>query len=150
MEKLNSIQSDLNSQIKEQKNKKISYEDLLEKSNQKLQLLASNRQMYQEVDMKDAALTSARKEGDDCREREQRLRKGIEGLRRSLPRFLQKVNKELIPDGGKPVTVDQVSFLFLLFLSLAHPRFPPSSIFLFLSFLMLSISSMMKLRNSSN
>jgi hypothetical protein len=109
MEKLNSIQSDLNLQIKEQKNKKINYENLLEKSNQKLQLLASNRQIYQEVDMKDAALTSARKEGDDCREREQRLRKGIEGLRRSIPRFLQKVNKDLIPEGGKPVTVDQVS-----------------------------------------
>jgi hypothetical protein len=59
--------------------------------------------------MKDAALTSARKEGDDCRERDQRLRKGIEGLRRSIPRFLQKVNRNLIPDGGKPVTVDQVS-----------------------------------------
>lgn len=108
MEKLNSIQSDLNTQIKEQKSKKTTYEELLEKSNQKLQLLASNRQIYQEVDMKDAALATARKEGDDCRERDQRLRKGIEGLRRSIPRFLQKVNKELIPDGGKPVTVDQV------------------------------------------
>lgn len=62
--------------------------------------------------MKDAALSTARKEGDDCRERDQRLRKGIEGLRRSIPRFLQKVNKDLIPDGGKPVTVDQVCFYF--------------------------------------
>ena len=119
MEKLASVQADLNHQIKEQKQKKTNFEDLLEKSNQKLQLLASNRQIYQEVDMKDAALNSARKEGDDCRERDQRLRKGIEGLRRSIPRFLQKVNKELIPEGGKPVTVDQVS-------GASSPSFHPS------------------------
>ena len=65
--------------------------------------------MYQEVDMKDAALASARKEGDEFQEKDYRLRKNIEALRRSIPRFLQK-----IVDGGlnssdcKPVPIDQL------------------------------------------
>mmetsp|Transcript_10429 Transcript_10429/g.15869 ORF Transcript_10429/g.15869 Transcript_10429/m.15869 type:complete len:622 (-) Transcript_10429:279-2144(-) len=108
IEKLNQVQSDLKEQLATQKSKKQSIEDILERSERKLQLLVSNRQMYQEVDMKDAALTTARKEGDDCRERDQRLRKGIESLRRAVPRFLQKVNKEIIPDGGRPVTIDML------------------------------------------
>jgi flagellar biosynthesis/type III secretory pathway chaperone len=108
MDKLSQVQADLKNQLKAQRLKNNQLTELLEKSRDKLQLLASNRQMYQEVDMKDAALATARKEGDDCRDRDQRLRKSIEGLRRAAPRFLQKVNKGLIPDGGKPVTVDQV------------------------------------------
>jgi len=109
IERLNQVQADLKEQLANHKSKKQSIEDLLERSQRKLQMLASNRQMYQEVDMKDAALTSARKEGDDCRERDQRMRKGVESLRRAVPRFLQKVNKDLIPDGGRPVSVEMVS-----------------------------------------
>ncbi|CAE7464324.1 unnamed protein product, partial [Symbiodinium microadriaticum] len=111
IERLNQVQKELKGQLNAQRAKKVKMEQLLEKSQQKLQLLASNRQVYQEVEMKDAALSTARKEGDDCREREYRLRKSIEGLRRAVPRFLQKVNKDLIPDGGGPVTVDQVNKL---------------------------------------
>mmetsp|Transcript_14047 Transcript_14047/g.21000 ORF Transcript_14047/g.21000 Transcript_14047/m.21000 type:complete len:617 (-) Transcript_14047:179-2029(-) len=108
IERLNQVQADLKEQLANHKSKKQSIEDLLERSQRKLQMLASNRQMYQEVDMKDAALTSARKEGDDCRERDQRMRKGVESLRRAVPRFLQKVNKDLIPDGGRPVSVEML------------------------------------------
>lgn len=108
IDKLNQVQRDLKDQLNAQKAKKLKLETLLEKSAQKLQLLASNRQVYQEVEMKDAALNTARKEGDDCREREYRLRKSIEGLRRAVPRFLQKVNKDLVPEGGGPITVDQL------------------------------------------
>lgn len=118
IEKLDQVQRDLKEQLNAQKAKKVKLETLLEKSAQKLQLLASNRQVYQEVEMKDAALSTARKEGDDCREREYRLRKSIEGLRRAVPRFLQKVNKDLVPDGGGPITVDQVRTSILCHLEL--------------------------------
>jgi hypothetical protein len=114
IEKLDQVQRDLKEQLLAQRAKKLKLEILLEKSAQKLQLLASNRQVYQEVEMKDAALSTARKEGDDCREREYRLRKSIEGLRRAVPRFLQKVNKDLVPDGGGPITVDQVTPITIL------------------------------------
>ena len=111
IERLDQVQRDLKDQLSAQRAKKAKLEMLLEKSQQKLQLLASNRQVYQEVEMKDAALSTARKEGDDCREREYRLRKSIEALRRAVPRFLLKVNRDLVPEGGGPVTVDQVGLL---------------------------------------
>lgn len=65
----------------------------LNKANAKYQQIASTRQIYQEVDMKDSALASARKECDSCREREYRLRQQIESLKRSIPRFLTKLTK---------------------------------------------------------
>lgn len=103
------VQTDLKETITKERTKKIQIESLLERSKNKVLLLASNRQMYQEVDMKDAALASARKEGDEFQERDHRLKKSIESLRRSIPRFLQK-----IIDGGlnssvnKPVPIDQL------------------------------------------
>lgn len=59
--------------------------------------LSSNRQVYQEVDMKDTALASARKEAEDCLRKEYRLRVNIEALKRGLPRFLTKVTKVVHP-----------------------------------------------------
>lgn len=109
IDELKQVQDDLKDSISKEKTRKLQIESLLERSRHKVLLLASNRQMYQEVDMKDAALTSARKEGDEFKEKDYRLRKNIESLRRSIPRFLQKIT-----DGGlstsdaKPVPVDQL------------------------------------------
>jgi hypothetical protein len=87
--------------------KKESLDRLLDKSQEKLQLLASNRQIYQEVDMKDAALATARKESAECFEREHRLKNNIEALRRAIPRFLTKVNKNVRPQ-NVPLSIDQL------------------------------------------
>ena len=103
------VQSDLKDNITKERTKQIQIESLLERSRTKVLLLASNRQMYQEVDMKDAALASARKEGDDFQEKDYRLKKNIESLRRSIPRFLQKiVDGGLNVSDGKPVPIDQL------------------------------------------
>lgn len=109
IQKLMQVQTDLKDSITRERTKKIQIESLLDRSRNKVLLLASNRQMYQEVDMKDAALATARKEGDEFQEKDYRLKKNIEALRRSIPRFLQK-----IIDGGlntsdtKPVPIDQL------------------------------------------
>jgi hypothetical protein len=69
----------------------------LAKTAAKHNLLASSRQVYQEVDMKDAALSSARKECNECKERESRLRQNIESISRAFPRFLTKITKIVHP-----------------------------------------------------
>ncbi len=91
------------------KAKKSEIEGELSKANDKLKLLASNRQIYQEVELKDAALSTARKELDECKEKNHRLKLNIESLRRSFPRFLTKVTKV-----SHPVpTLEQVSFIII-------------------------------------
>lgn len=97
IERLAQMQSDLKESIMNQRSHKQSLEGLLERSNQKLLLLASNRQVYQEVDLKDAALATARKQGEECRDKEQRLRSDIEALRRSIPRLLTKITHSTQP-----------------------------------------------------
>ena len=69
----------------------------LEKADLKLQQLASTRQVYQEVDMKDAALADATKECDDCRQRDHLLRINMESLKRAMPRLLTKLTREIHP-----------------------------------------------------
>ncbi len=108
-EKLLQMQKDLKQNIQAQKSKKDTLDKLLEKSHQKLQLLVSNRQMYQEVDMKDAALATARRESEDCVERENRLKNNIDALRRAIPRFLVKVNRSArINIHTIPASIEQV------------------------------------------
>ena len=109
IQRLMQVQTDLKDAITKERTKKIQIESLLDRSRNKVLLLASNRQMYQEVDMKDAALASARKEGDEFQERDHRLKKNIEALRRSIPRFLQKIiDGGLNTSDSKPVPIDQL------------------------------------------
>lgn len=97
--------NDMRDSLIYQKRKKEDLTVQLQRTAAKHDLLASARQVYQEVDMKDAALASARKECDECREREQRLRQNIESISRAFPRFLTKITKIVHPIP----TIDQVS-----------------------------------------
>lgn len=102
--KLEGLDVDLRDALVTQKKQKEVLSEHLLRTAAKHQLLASSRQVYQEVDMKDAALNSARKECDECRDREHRLRINIEAIRRAFPRFLTKITKHVHP----VPTIDQV------------------------------------------
>lgn len=51
---------------------------------------SGNRDMYQEVDLIDIALGSARKQCDDAKERANRLSVTVDRLRDALSRFMSK------------------------------------------------------------
>ncbi|CAN0388230.1 unnamed protein product, partial [Discosporangium mesarthrocarpum] len=55
------------------------------------ELTSGNRDMYQEVDLIDIALSSARKRCDDAKERANRLSVTVDRLRDALARFMTKV-----------------------------------------------------------
>lgn len=93
LEKLEQLEKELQDSISLQKEKKEDLTNRLMTCATKHNQLASSRQVYQEVDMKDAALATARKEFDECKEREHRLRINLESLKRALPRFLTKMTK---------------------------------------------------------
>lgn len=94
MERLKQLDQELKSSIVVQQKKKTEFSDHLTRTLYRIQQLASSRQVYQEVDLKDFALASTVKECDDCKERDFRLRLSIESLKQSIPRFLSKVTKE--------------------------------------------------------
>ncbi len=54
---------------------------------------SGNRDMYQEVDLIDIALGSARKQCDDAKERANRLSVTVDRLRDALSRFMSKVGR---------------------------------------------------------
>lgn len=93
IEKLDTLAKELRDQIQLQKNKKEDLTQQLHVTAAKYQQLASSRQLYQEVDMKDTALANARKEFDECKEKEYKLRNNIESVKRAFPRFLTKITK---------------------------------------------------------
>eukprot|EP01034_Spumella_vulgaris_P025047 gene25047-31457_t len=97
MEKLHQLDSDLRSNIAMQQRKKHELSEQLGQAEFKIQQLASSRQIYQEVDLKDSALAATSKECDDCKDRDFRLRLNIESLKQSIPRFLTKVTKVIHP-----------------------------------------------------
>lgn len=97
LDKLNVLDEDLKEYLTTQKEKKVLLTAQLEQTASRHQQLASSRQVYQEVDMKDTALAVARKECDECKERECRLKNHIESLKRSFPRFLTKITKMTHP-----------------------------------------------------
>ena len=97
VEKLDTLAKELRDQIQLQKNKKEDLTQQLHVTAAKYQQLASSRQLYQEVDMKDTALANARKEFDECKEKEYKLRNNIESVKRAFPRFLTKITKTSHP-----------------------------------------------------
>eukprot|EP01038_Epipyxis_sp_PR26KG_P006660 gene6660-9141_t len=64
---------------------------------EKIEQLASNRQIYQEVDLKDSALAATGKECEDWKDKSVRMKANIESLKQSIPRFLTKVTKIMHP-----------------------------------------------------
>lgn len=76
-----------------QQKKKQELTEHLTQTQVKIQQLASSRQIYQEVDLKDHALAAASKEYEEAKERDFRLRLHIESLKQSVPRFLTKLTK---------------------------------------------------------
>lgn len=71
---------------------------------------SGNRDMYQEVDLIDIALGSARKQCDDAKERANRLSVTVDRLRDALSRFMSKVR----PGGGRPASNEKQNHGHLL------------------------------------
>lgn len=97
VEKLLQLDQDLRHSIANEHTKKHQLSEHLEVTIQKIEQLASSRQIYQEVDLKDFALAATSKECEDCKNRDFKLRLNIQSLRQSIPRFLTKITKMAHP-----------------------------------------------------
>lgn len=97
LERLQQTDTELKSSILEQHRKKAELSDQLSMTLFKIQQLASSRQIYQEVDLKDAALAAAAKECEEFKDKDFRLRLNIESMKQAIPRFLTKVTKVVHP-----------------------------------------------------
>jgi hypothetical protein len=93
MERLKQLEEELRRTMGIENQKKQELSDQLSQSLVKIEQLASSRQVYQEVDLKDSALAAATKDCEDCKEKNFRLKLNIETLKQSIPRFLTKVTK---------------------------------------------------------
>lgn len=109
-ERLKQLDAELRANIQVQKKKKQEFSEHLAHTLFRIQQLASSRQIYQEVDLKDSALAATSKEYESVKEREHRLRLSIETLKLSVPRFLTKVTRVSHPTPSE----DQVNFIELL------------------------------------
>ena len=104
MDKLVQLQTEFRERIASQKKKKAECEELLQKAVQSHTALASNRQLYQEVDSKDNALNTAKRECQAWKLKDEKLQDSLDSLRRFIPRLLGKITKV-----NQPVpTPDQV------------------------------------------
>lgn len=95
--KLTAFASELDEQLalRQEQNKSLS--EKLEKSLVTNEILSSNRAMYQDIEMIDKALATARKECEDCKNKEYKLRANVGSLKRGFPRFLTKLTKVMHP-----------------------------------------------------
>jgi uncharacterized membrane protein YccC len=112
IEKLTQMDQELRSSLTLQQKKKLELTDHLTQTTFKIQQLASSRQIYQEVDLKDSTLAATSKECEEAKEKDFRLKLNIEELKQSVPRFLTKVTKVVHP---KP-TENQVENIVLFIL----------------------------------
>jgi predicted RNase H-like nuclease (RuvC/YqgF family) len=110
VEKLTQLDQELRNSLTVQQKKKLELSEHLSQTQLKIQQLASSRQIYQEVDLKDTTLAATSKECEEAKEKDFRLRLNIEELKQAIPRFLTKVTKVVHP---KP-TENQVFLPFLL------------------------------------
>jgi len=97
LEKLEEVDTELRDHMEMQKVRQTQLKEQLQIVALKLEQLSSGRQLYQEVDMKDNVLAAARKEFDEHKEREYRLRVNMASLKRALPRLLTKITKSYAP-----------------------------------------------------
>lgn len=93
VERLQQQEAELKANVSMQQKKKQELTEHLNQTQVKIQQLASSRQIYQEVDLKDHALAAASKEYEESKERDFRLRLHIESMKQSIPRFLTKITK---------------------------------------------------------
>lgn len=104
VEKLTNLQNEFRDRIKSLKAKKIELEDHVQKAAQSHSALASNRQLYQEVDSKDNSLNTVKRDCLSCKNKDEKLQDSLDSLRRFIPRLLGKITKV-----NQPVpTPDQV------------------------------------------
>jgi hypothetical protein len=96
-EKLQQLDQELRNSLTLQQKKKLELSEHLAQTQFKIQQLASSRQIYQEVDLKDSTLAATSKECEEAKERDFRLKLSIEELKQSIPRFLTKVTKVVHP-----------------------------------------------------
>lgn len=96
-EKLTAFAEELDKQLAQRQEENKSLSEQLEKSMVSNEILSSNRAMYQDVEMIDKALATARKECEDCRKKEYMLRANVGSLKRGFPRFLTKLTKVIHP-----------------------------------------------------
>jgi hypothetical protein len=121
IEKLEALQMEFRDNINAQKQRKIALEEMLEKTLRDRESLTSSRQLFQEVDAKDSALSMARRKYQQIYQKDERLRESLESLRRFVPRVLTKITKlnqptpnmDQLPDALHKVE-DEVSRLIKL------------------------------------
>jgi hypothetical protein len=97
LEKLEEVDTELREHMEMQKIRQRELKEQLQIVALKLEQLSSGRQLYQEVDLKDNVLAAARKEFDEHKDREYKLRVNMASLKRSLPRLLTKITKAYAP-----------------------------------------------------
>jgi len=108
MDRLKQLDTELRSTIVQQQKKKNEFSEHLAHTVSRIQQLASSRQIYQEVDLKDSALAATSKECEDCKERDYRMKLSLEALKQSIPRFLMKVTKVSHPKPTENQLADAV------------------------------------------
>jgi len=92
-QKLETMENDLSSNKDAMKERKATLEKELEKAIGRFDRLASNRQVYKEMDEQEIAIHNARKECDEWSIRDHNFNVSIDMLRSSLPRLLTKITR---------------------------------------------------------
>lgn len=111
MEKLSHLESDLKENISRQNVRANELGDALLIARQKIEQLASTRQIYQEVDHKNKALAEARKVFDEYNDKEYNMRVNLTALKRAIPRLLAKMTKVQHPVPGDAQLSDSLQKL---------------------------------------
>ena len=93
VDKLKQLEADLKENLAKQKKKAAALTEEISSAKQKVAQLASTRQVYQDVENQTRALSAARKEMDDFKEKDYRLKVNLISLKRSIPRLLSKLTK---------------------------------------------------------
>jgi hypothetical protein len=113
---LTQLDLELRNNITLQAKKKKELSEHLSNTQFKIQQLASSRQIYQEVDLKDSTLAATSKACEEAKERDFRLRLSIEELKQAIPRFLTKVTKVVHPRPNEnQVSNSEECALYILF-----------------------------------
>jgi DNA repair exonuclease SbcCD ATPase subunit len=107
MDKLTRLQTEFRERIKNFKEKQVELEEHVQKAKQSHIMLASNRQLYHEVDSKSTALNAAKRDSETCKNKSDKLQDSVDSLRRFIPRLLSKICKMTQP----VPTTDQVGYM---------------------------------------
>ena len=100
MTKLTNLEKDLKANISKQNVRAAELSNALDTTRQNIEQISSTRQMYQEVDNKNKALTEARKLYDEYHDKEYSMRLNLTALKRAVPRLLAKMTKVQHPVPG--------------------------------------------------